>query len=74
MSADDMGKFEQKEIKKRRSVKNTWYDWLNNYIPEPITKSAGGLKDKIVSLSKTNTTKNECAWERKEIKETKSTR
>ena len=63
-----MGKFEQKEIKKRRSVKNTWYDWLNNYIPEPITKSAGGLKDKIVSLSKTNTKKNDCAWERKEIK------
>ena len=48
MSADDMGKFEQKEIKKRRSVKNTWYDWLNNYIPEPITKSAGGLKDNYI--------------------------
>ena len=29
--------------------------WLINYIPEPIRKSVGGFKDKIVSIFKTNT-------------------
>ena len=24
--------------------KNTWYDWLINYIPDPIRKTAGVLK------------------------------
>ena len=28
MSIDDMDKFEQKEIKKIRPIRNTWYDWL----------------------------------------------
>ena len=32
---DDMDKFEKKETKKIRRIKNTWYDWLTNYIPEP---------------------------------------
>ena len=36
VSIDGMDKFEQKEIKKIRPLKNTWYDWLINYIPEPI--------------------------------------
>ena len=44
-------------MKKISPVKNTWYDWLSNYIPEPIRKSVGGFKDKIVSLFKTNTPK-----------------
>ena len=57
VSIDDMGKFEQKQIKKIRSTKNTWYDCLINYIPEPIRKSVGGFKDKILSLFKTNTPK-----------------
>ena len=53
-----MDRFEKKkEMKKIRPIKNTWYDWLINYIPEPIRKSAGGFKDKIVSLFKTNTPK-----------------
>ena len=52
-----MDRFEKKEMKKIRPIKNTWYDWLINYIPEPIRKSVGGFKDKIVSLFKTNTTK-----------------
>ena len=43
-----MDKFEEKEIKKIRPMKNTWYDWLINYIPEPIRKNVGGFKDKIV--------------------------
>ena len=36
VSIDDMEKFEQKEMKKIRLIKNTWYDWLINYIPESI--------------------------------------
>ena len=55
LSIDDMDKFEQKEMKKIRLIQNTWYDWLVNYIPEPIRKSVVGFKDKIVSLFKTNT-------------------
>ena len=31
--------------------------WLVNYIPEPIRKSVGGFKDKIINLFKTNTFK-----------------
>ena len=50
-------KFEQKEIKKIRLIKNNWYGWLINYIPEPIRKRVGGFKDKIVNLFKTNTPK-----------------
>ena len=42
-----MDKFEQKEMKKIRPIKNTWYDWLIYYIPKPMRKSAGGFKDKI---------------------------
>ena len=33
-----MDRFEQKEVKKKRPIKNTLYDWLINYIPEPIKK------------------------------------
>ena len=47
VSVDDMGKFEQKEMKKKIPIKNTWYDWLINYISKPIRKSAGGFKDKV---------------------------
>ena len=36
-------------IEKSLLVKNTWYDWLINYIPEPI-KTVSGVKDKILSL------------------------
>ena len=39
MSIDDMGKFEEREIKKINPIKNTWYDWLINYISKPITKT-----------------------------------
>ena len=40
---DDMDKFEQKEIKEIRPIKNSWYNWLINYITEPITKIASDL-------------------------------
>ena len=45
-----MDRLKKKEMKKIRK-------WLSNYIPEPIRKSVGGFKDKIVSLFKTNTPK-----------------
>ena len=44
VSIDDMDKFEQKEMKKIRSIKNTWYDWLINYILDPIGKCLVGFK------------------------------
>ena len=32
-----MGKFEDKEMMKKRSfAKNTWYDWLINYVSKPL--------------------------------------
>ena len=52
-----MDTFGKKEMKKMRPIKNSWYDWLINYIPEPIAKIVGGFKDKIVSLFITNTPK-----------------
>ena len=51
----------QKSNHKNKNIEkkylNTWYDWLMNYIPESIRKIAGGFKDKVVSLFKTNTPK-----------------
>ena len=38
VSIDSVDMFEQKEMKKTRPIKNTWYDWLINYIPESIGK------------------------------------
>ena len=43
--------------KKIKSIKKSWYSWLINYIREPIRKSVGPFKDKIVSPFKTNTPK-----------------
>ena len=57
VSRDDIDKFEEKEMKKTRSIKNTWGDWLINYIPEPVTKDVGGFKDKVVRLFNTSTSK-----------------
>ena len=44
-------------MKKIRPIKNTWCDWLINYIPDPKRKSVIGFKDKIVSLFNRNTSK-----------------
>ena len=55
VSIDDMDKVERKEMKKIRSIKNTWYDWLIDYIREPVKKNVGGFKDRIEILFKTNT-------------------
>ena len=47
--------YKNKDIEKKYS--NTWYDWLINYIPEPIRKVVGGFKYTVVSLFNTNTPK-----------------
>ena len=51
VSINDMNEFEKKELTKKRAfTKNTWYnlyDWLINYILEPIKNIAGGIKDQI---------------------------
>ena len=57
VSIDYIARFEIKEMKKIRPIQNIWYDWLINYVPNPIRKSVGGFKDKIVSLFKTGTPK-----------------
>ena len=55
ISVNDMDKFEKKKkelTKKRTCTKNTWYDWYNwliNYIPEPI-KKRGWVKDQTMCL------------------------
>ena len=43
-----MDKLEQKEMKKIRLIKNTWYDWLINYISDLVRESVGVFKDKVV--------------------------
>ena len=57
MYIDNMDKFEQKEMKKIRSIKNTWYNWLVNYVTDPIRKSVASFKNKAVSLFNPNTPK-----------------
>ena len=52
-----MDKFEERKIKKSRSIKNTWYDCLINYIPDPIRKKICSFENKIVSPFKTKTFK-----------------
>ena len=44
-------------MKKKRLIKNTQYNWLNNYIPEPIRKTVAGFEYKVASVFKTNTSK-----------------
>ena len=52
VSFDDMEKFKRKEMKKKRPIKNTWHDWLINYIFEAIRNTGGGFKDKLGSFLK----------------------
>ena len=57
VSTDEMDKFEKKKMKNIRPIKNTWYDRLITYIPEPMRKSVDGFKEKTVIYLKTNTPK-----------------
>ena len=45
-----MKRFNQKEIKKKRYTKSTWYNWLINYVPGPIRQTVGGFKGKGVCI------------------------
>ena len=38
LSIDEMDKFDQKQMKKIRPIKNTCYDWLIIYILQPIRR------------------------------------
>ena len=67
-----MDKFEQKEMQKIRPIKSTWYDWLINYIPDPIRKSVGVFKDKIVSLFITDTPKQTMYGREKKLSKSKT--
>ena len=72
LSKDDMDRFEKKkEMKKIIPVENTWYDWLIFYNSEPIRKSIGGLKGKIISLFKTEMPKQTVYGRRKKLRELK---
>ena len=68
-----MCKSGRKEMNKMRSIKNSWYDWLNNYIPDPIRKTVSCFKVKIVSLFKADTPKY-AAYGREEKLRTKNTK
>ena len=67
-----MEKFEQQKIKNIRPIKSTWYDCLINYIPEPIRKSVGGFKDKVVSHFQINTPKQTVYGTGKKLSEQKA--
>ena len=45
-----MDRFEQKEMKKKRPIKNTWDDWLISDIPNPMKKLEAVLKIKLQVL------------------------
>ena len=47
----------KKELKKLTSIKKIWYNWWINYTNKPLIKSVSVLKDKVMSLYKTNTPK-----------------
>ena len=49
-SKNDMDKFKKKQMQKIRLIKNTWFEWLIDYIPEPIRKSVGGFKNNILNI------------------------
>ena len=42
-------------------------DWIINYIPEPTRKSVSVLKDKTMSLYKTDTPKQTVSWREKKL-------
>ena len=61
--------YKSKNIEKK--YLNHWYDWLINFIPEPVIKIVGGFKDKIVSLFNTNTSKQTVYGREKKLSQSK---
>ena len=41
MSIDDIDNFEQKNMEKKKPIKNFWYDWSINFIRETTTGLPG---------------------------------
>ena len=54
MFIDHKDRFEQKEMKKKKPIKSTWYYWLIEYISKPLRKTVGGFRDNV-SIFMTNT-------------------
>ena len=71
VSIDDADKFEEKN-KKIRPIKNSWYDWLINYIPDSFRKSIGDFKDKIICIFKLNAPKQTMYGREKKLKKLKA--
>ena len=46
-----MDNFAGNEVKEIRSTKNAWYDWLINYIPEPVRKCISPFKTNTPNLT-----------------------
>ena len=36
ISKDEMKNWKKEELKKRQIIKNSWFDWLINYVLNPI--------------------------------------
>ena len=71
VSIDEMDKFEQKN-EENKAIKNTWYNWLIDYIPQPIRKTVGCFKEKMVSRFKTNIPKQAVYGRRKKLSKSKA--
>ena len=54
-STSYMDRSKKKKMNKKRPKKNNWYDWLINYVPNPIGNALDGFKEKVVTPFKTNT-------------------
>ena len=59
-------------MNKIRPIKNTWDDWLINYILEPIRKSVSRFKDKSISLFEINLPKQTVDGEGKKLNKSKT--
>ena len=56
----------RKRNEENKGNENTWCDWLNNYIPEPVRKNASCFKDKVISIFNRDTPKQTVnVWEKK---------
>ena len=74
VSIDDKDKFEEKEMKKIKPIKSIWFDWLNNFIPEPIRKIVVLIIKLLVFLRKKQLNKKCGGGGRKENKQLKNTK
>ena len=62
--------YKNKNVEKKYS--KTLYNWLINYIPGPLRKTAGGFKDKTVRFFNTNTLKQTVYGREKKVSKPKT--